>query len=139
MCVCVLYVYLCLHPLVDCARDAAAIIVTSCAGAQWRHTAQRAQSSPHHTVAIVAAVVAGGVAPGSEACVVVGVARAGGAQAGIVVGERIGTGVVATQAGAIAAQGGAIVAQCRAVAAQGTGAVASQGTRAVVAIASGAI
>lgn len=134
MCVC----FVCLRLLVDCARDAAAIIVTSSAGAQWRHATQRAQASPYDTVAVVAAVVAGGVTPGSEACVVVGVARAGTAQARIVVGERIGTGVVATQGGAIAAQGGAIVAQCRAVATQG-GAVASQGTGAIVAIASGAI
>lgn len=136
MCVCVCFV--CLRLLVDCARDAAAIIVTSSAGAQWRHTTQRAQASPYDAVAVVAAVVAGGVTSGPEARVVVGVARAGTAQARIVVGERIGTGVVATQGGAIAAQGGAIVAQCRAVATQG-GAVASQGTGAIVAIASGAI
>lgn len=136
MCVCVCFV--CLRFLVDCARDAAAIIVTSSAGAQWRHTTQRAQASPYDAVAVVAAVVAGGVTSGPEARVVVGVARAGTAQARIVVGERIGTGVVATQGGAIAAQGGAIVAQCRPVATQG-GAVASQGTGAIVAIASGAI
>lgn len=134
MCVC----FVCLRLLVDCARDAAAIIVTSSAGAQWRHTTQRAQASPYDAVAVVAAVVAGGVTSGPEARVVVGVARAGTAQARIVVGERIGTGVVATQGGAIAAQGGAIVAQCRAVTTQG-GAVASQGTGAIVAIASGAI
>lgn len=136
MCVCVCFV--CLRLLVDCARDAAAIIVTSSAGAQWGHTTQRAQASPYDAVAVVAAVVAGGVTSGPEARVVVGVARAGTAQARIVVRERIGTGVVATQRGAIAAQGGAIVAQCRAVATQG-GAVASQGTGAIVAIASGAI
>lgn len=138
MCVDVCVCFVCLRLLVDCARDAAAIIVASSAGAQWRHTTQRAQASPYDAVAVVAAVVAGGVTSGPEARVVVGVARAGTAQARIVVRERIGTGVVATQRGAIAAQGGAIVAQCRAVATQG-GAVASQGTGAIVAIASGAI
>lgn len=138
MCVCVCV-------LVDGARDAGAIIVASCAGAQWRHSAQRSQAAAHNAVAIVAAVVARWIAAGTEACVVVGITSAGAAEACIVVGQRIGIGVVATQSGSIAAQGRAIVAQSRAVAAQRrtvasqSGAIAAQGTGAIVSVASGTI
>lgn len=100
--------------LVDGAGDTSSVIVATTNG---RYTAQRPQTATHHAVAIVAAVVAGRIAAGTEACVVIGIpgahSRSHSSQTRIVVGQRIGIRVVAAAvvATAIAAQRGAISAQ----------------------------